>query len=80
MKILLFLQILTSIIFTIDITAQSEINQMSIFGEGEFIPGEIISKDVVDANGEVCAGLMIQTDLSGLSFTSYNGIVKLNER
>jgi len=42
------------------------------------LPSELISKDVRDKNGEVCAAVAISTDLDGLSFQSYNGIVKTN--
>ncbi len=42
--------------------------------------GELVSKSVRDVNGQVCAGLIIKTDLTGLSFDSYNGIVKLNSK
>ncbi|MCF6271257.1 MAG: PEGA domain-containing protein [Melioribacteraceae bacterium] len=46
----------------------------------QFLEGELISKDIRDANGEVCAGVVVVSDLQGLSFQSYNGIVKTNSK
>ncbi len=51
---------------------------MSIVGKAEFLPNEFIGSEVKDRNGEVCAGLKIVTDLTGLSYDSNNGIVKLD--
>ncbi|MFZ1978715.1 MAG: PEGA domain-containing protein, partial [Bacteroidota bacterium] len=51
---------------------------MSIVGKAETQPSELISKEVRDANGDVCAGLIIATDLDDLKFDSYNGIVKMD--
>ena len=52
-----------------------ELNQLRQVGKAELQPNEIVSKDKIDINGDVCAGIMIYTDLEGLSFNSYNGIV-----
>ncbi len=54
-------------------------NEMRVVGKGEFQPSELIDKSIRDANGDVCAGLMIVTDLAGLRYDSYNGIVKVNQ-
>jgi hypothetical protein len=51
---------------------------MNVVGKVETQSSELIAKEVRDANGEVCAGLIIATDLEGLKFDSYNGIVKMN--
>ena len=50
--------------------------EMRVEGKGEFQPNQIITTDNRDANGIVCAGLIIQTDLQGLTFDSNNGIIK----
>ena len=56
-------------------------NEMRIVGKGESLSGEqLIDKSVRDANGETCAGLIISSDLDGLSYDSYNGIVKTNSK
>lgn len=41
-------------------------------------PGELVSKEIRDANGVTTAGLIIFSDLKGLTFQSYNGVVKVN--
>ncbi len=67
------------ILITPLITAQeSALNAIRVVGNGELLTGELIAKDILDANGEVCAGLMIQTDLTGLTYDAYDGIVKIN--
>ncbi|MFC2085056.1 SUMF1/EgtB/PvdO family nonheme iron enzyme [Bacteroidota bacterium] len=57
-----------------------EISNISVVGSAEFLPNEIISNENRDTNGEVCAGLSILSDLTGLSFDSNNGIVKVNQQ
>lgn len=56
------------------LTAQTT-TQMHVVGSAEFLPNELISNTIRDKNGEVCAGIMIVTDLSGLTYQSNNGIV-----
>lgn len=57
------------------ITISQELNQLRVIGKAGLQPNEIISKDKTDINGEVCGGILIYTDLDGISFNSYNGIV-----
>ncbi|MCF8267268.1 MAG: PEGA domain-containing protein [Ignavibacteriales bacterium] len=64
------------LLFTSILNAQ-EISKLSVAGKPEFAPDILLNRDIKDANYEVCAGLMILTDLTGLQFDSYNGIVKL---
>ncbi len=71
--------LLAILVSSLTFSQEAKLNELRVSSEGEFLPGELVAKEIIDANGEVCAGLMIQTDLSGLSFTSYNGIAKLNE-
>jgi len=43
-------------------------NEMRVVGKGESLSGEqLIDRSIRDANGETCAGLMISTDLVGLT-------------
>lgn len=63
-------------IFSFSVLAQ---NEMRVVGNGEFQPSELIDKSIRDANGDVCAGLMIVSDLTGMRYDSYNGIVKVNQ-
>ena len=50
-------------------------SQMDIVGSAEFLPNELISNNIRDTNGEICAGIMIVSDLEGLTYQSNNGIV-----
>jgi tetratricopeptide (TPR) repeat protein len=47
-------------------------------GKADLLTSEIITKENKDSNGDVCAGLMIIHDMEGLSYDSYNKIVKIN--
>ncbi|MFH0992116.1 MAG: PEGA domain-containing protein [bacterium] len=55
-----------------------DLSELRIAGKGEYLKSELINKAVRDANGIVCAGLMILSDLDGLSYESNNGVVKIN--
>ena len=59
-------------------TVFAQISEMRVVGTPKEEPSELVSKEMRDANGEVCAGLIIYSDLTGLSFQSANGIVKRN--
>jgi formylglycine-generating enzyme required for sulfatase activity len=52
-----------------------DLSQMHIVGSAEFLTNELISNNIRDTNGEVCAGIMIVSDLEGLTYQSNNGIV-----
>lgn len=58
--------------------AAAQDSQLKIVGEPKIMEGELIGKEVRDANGEVCAGLIIFSDLKGLAYQSNDGIVKVN--
>jgi hypothetical protein len=58
----------------------AQLSEMRIVGTPKEEPGELISKTMLDANSEVCAGVIIYSDLTGLSFNSVNGIVKRNSK
>jgi len=53
-------------------------NRLQVLGEAKFLPGELIESSIRDVNGALAAGVRIQTDLSGLSFDSRNGVIKVN--
>lgn len=67
--------ILLGVFVILPIFAQ-EISEMRVVGQAEQLTGEIISKDVRDINGDQCAGLIILTGLTGLTFNSNNGFCK----
>ena len=52
-------------------------SQLHIVGSGEELSGELVDKSIKDANGQVCAGLAIISDIGGLTYDSNNGIQKL---
>ena len=54
------------------------VSEMKVVGDAKEEPSELIGKENRDGNGAVCAGLIINTDLKGLTFQSNNGIVKIN--
>lgn len=53
-----------------------ELSNLYVKGNPEYLPNEIIDNNIKDANGEVCAGLIVQTDLTGFTFDSNNGFCK----
>ncbi|MEI7810869.1 MAG: FISUMP domain-containing protein [Ignavibacteria bacterium] len=55
-----------------------ELSKLRISGKAERMPGELIDRDVRDINGEVCAGIIVITDLTGFAYASGNNIVKIN--
>jgi hypothetical protein len=77
MKRLMHSQLLIIFLFSSSLLSQ-QLSQMSVVGKAEFQSSELIAKEIRDANSEICAGLIIATDLDGLKFDSYNGIVKMN--
>lgn len=54
-----------------------DIPQMRVIGDGKYLPNENIDETIKDAKGNICAGLIIQTNLTGLSYNSKNRIVKI---
>ncbi len=60
--------------------AQDEMNELRIIGKPTLLESEFISNDVRDINREICAGLKIVTDLKGFSYSSNNGIVKIDKQ
>ena len=73
-NVLILLVIFSSSLFS------QKISEMYAVGEGELLKNEFIRDKIRDANGNVCAGLKIISDLGGLSYTSNNGIVKVDEK
>ena len=57
-------------------SSSQELSQLGIVGRAERASDELIDRSVKDANGEVCAGLVVVSDLDGVSFDSNIG--KLN--
>jgi formylglycine-generating enzyme required for sulfatase activity len=55
-------------------------NELRIQEDPKFLPNQIIDIEVRDNNGSVCAGLIILSDIPGLTYDSNNGIVKVNHK
>lgn len=58
------------------------LDTLYVTGEPEFLENEIIPDrdNNKDDNGRLAAGLLVQSDISGLSFNSNNGIIKSQKR
>lgn len=52
-----------------------DIAQISLVGEPQIAEGELIDNNRRDVNGRLAAGLIVETDLTNLSFESRNGII-----
>lgn len=70
---LVFLVILTAVFAQI-------MNEMVVVKQAVIRPDQLINHARKDRMGRVCAGLMIYTDLTGLSFDSNNGVVDLTQQ
>jgi len=64
---------------TLSLQAQ-DITEMRVVGSGQYLPSELIDKNITDANGDVSAAVMIVSDLDGLSYDSNDGVVKTNRK
>ncbi len=56
----------------------AEMNEMIVLKQAEFRPDQLVSQDRKDIMRKVCAGILIITDLTGLSFQSNNGVVSMD--
>ena len=65
------------IVFFQNFIISQELPEMFVPSVGKLLDGELIDKSIKDVNGDICAGLVIESDLSGLVFNSNNGIVKM---
>lgn len=71
------LSLLLGIFFSL--SAQT-IPELKIIGKAVLLKTEFVSSKIRDVNGEECAAIRIDSDLSGFSFESNNGIVKLDKK
>ncbi len=55
-------------------------SELRIVEEVRYLTDQIIDNEIRDNNGSVCAGLMIISDIPGLTYDSNNGIVKANHK
>ena len=66
------------VLFSLCLSSQ-ELSEMRVVGSASRMGNEMVSHSITDANGEVCAGIVIVSDMDGLTFDSYNGIVKVDQ-
>lgn len=57
-----------------------EIRQLRIISEPELLEDNFVGSNYMDANGRICAGIMVVSDMEGFSYDSYNGVVDVNYR
>lgn len=57
-----------------------ELSTMIIKGKAEFLKNEFVGQSIRDKNREVCAAIIIETDLTDFGFDAYNGLVKTDEK
>ena len=69
--------VLLTLVFS-TLLAQKPLEMSIVPGSAKEEPAELVSKDIRDDNGVTTAGLIIFSDLKGLTFQSYNGVVKMN--
>jgi hypothetical protein len=67
---------LSALVLAFSIAYPQDLSQLSVSGKGELLSDELLDKSIRDANGQLCAGVVIISDLDGLAYSSYNGIVK----
>lgn len=75
---------LRSILFLLTIVATFTLSQkameMSVVpNSAKEEPAELVAKEIRDDNGITTAGLIVYSDLKGLTYQSYNGVVKVNK-
>ncbi len=63
------------LVISLNLNAQ---DKLRVVGEGKLAAGELIDKDIRDANGNVAAAVKIKTDLTNLSVEANNGVIKMN--
>ena len=65
-----------TLLFAISAIAQ-DIPELRLVGEPVFAENEFVG--VRDVNGRLCAAIKVISDLDGLRYTSYNGIVRVDD-
>ncbi len=61
----------------VTIAASQNAGELRVAGPGKQLPEEILDRAVRDANNEICAGLVILSDIDRLSYDANNGVVRM---
>ncbi|MFH1527059.1 MAG: SUMF1/EgtB/PvdO family nonheme iron enzyme [Bacteroidota bacterium] len=75
-KILL---LVINILMFVNIGLAQALPELTVSGDPKSLPNELIDRSVKDVNGEICAGIIILSEFSDMTFNSNNGIVKVNK-
>lgn len=69
-----------AILFCIALSLNAqELSQLHLVGRPEKSETEFVGASVRDANGRTCAAIKVISDLDGFKYTSYNGVVKVDD-
>lgn len=71
-------QLLLVVGLTLPLGAQ-DLSQLHLSGQPEKSEAEFVGASVRDANGRTCAAIKVISDLDGFKYTSYNGVVKVDD-
>ena len=66
------------VVFLLVGSTGAQTNEMQIVSKPEKITSEIVARR--DANGRFCAAIQVVSDLTGLSYDSYNGVVGVDKK
>ena len=73
-----FTALLILVLHSTGLAQITKLPQMQIIGKPERAATEFVPSRLTDANGVICAGIKVLSDLDGLSFDSYNGVVEVD--
>ena len=74
-KILLFLILC---LITLSSFYSQPLSELRVTGKATLLDGELVAREIKDANGNICGMVIVLTDLEGLTFTSSYGMCKNN--
>jgi len=77
MKLLTYFAVY-SVVFLYGIAASQELPQLHIVDQPDLVQDGLVSADIRDANGRICAGIMVVSDMVGFVYESHNGVVKVS--
>ena len=56
---------------------EEKLPQMHIIGKPRLLQSELVG--VRDANGRICAGIQVVSDMEGFKYDAYNGVVRVDD-
>ena len=72
------ISLLISSICCFSVGYAQDLSQLRIIGSPELVQDGLVSSDIRDSNGRICAGIMIVSDMEGFTYQSNNGVVDVN--